>query len=200
MRRYGIVDPRLTLLAHHRQTTFKVESQTTGEKYVLRYHRPDYRIPATIRSEFHWLRSLRQNTDVVVPEPVATLDGEDVPRVTAKGLPGDLSCSLMKWVEGKRYFRKNGPGVLVLRQVGQVMSAMHRHAEEFVPPGSFHSPVWNWERLFEHVPAKTIDTRWRPGVVDRLSASLRDRARRLARPSERVLSGRFDALPLLNET
>lgn len=152
LQRYGISDPKLVVLAHHRQTTFKVQSQKTGDKYLLRFHRSAYRHPATVRSELCWLRSLRNATNVVVPEPVTTLDGEDVPSVTGVGLPGDFSCSVMKWIEGKRYFRKNGPGVRVLHQVGQIMAEMHRQAEDFSPPEEFHCPTWNWERLFKQMP------------------------------------------------
>jgi Ser/Thr protein kinase RdoA (MazF antagonist) len=59
---------------------------------------------------------------------------------------------MMKWVEGKRYFRKNGPGVRVVRQVGRIMGEMHQHAEDFSPPEEFLCPTWNWERLFNQMP------------------------------------------------
>jgi Ser/Thr protein kinase RdoA (MazF antagonist) len=105
LQEYGIDDPKLKLLAYHRQTTFKVQSQRTGDKYLLRFHRSAYRCPATVRSELCWLRFLRNGTNIVVPEPVATLDGKDVPSVAGEGLPDDLSCSMMKWVAA-RYVQK----------------------------------------------------------------------------------------------
>jgi Ser/Thr protein kinase RdoA (MazF antagonist) len=158
---YGVSDPVLATLAHHRQTVFKVTSQATGQRYVLRYCQPEYRSPATVRSEFCWLRFLRGSSDVVVPEPVATLDGEDVSSVTMEGLPKGLHCSMTKWVEGKRYFRKLGPGERVLREVGRIMATMHRHAESFLPPEDFHCPVWNWDRLFGRIAAETSDAEQR---------------------------------------
>lgn len=148
LQEYGISDPTLTLLAHHRQTTFRIQSSMTSQRYVFRFHRSTYRNPAAVRSEFRWLRSLREETNVMVPEPLATLDGEDVPRISADGLPEDLHCSLTTWLEGKRYFRKHGPGVRVLRHVGRIMATMHRHAEGFRPSEWLQCPVWNWERLF----------------------------------------------------
>ncbi len=148
LRRYGIDKSRLRLLAHHRQTTFRVDSESRRERLLIRFHRSHYRPPDAVRSEFEWLRSFERQRRVVVPRPLATLDREDVIHVAAKGLPDDLHCSVLRWVDGRRYFRKNGPGVRVLGAVGRLMAHMHDHAEKFRPSSSFSCPVWNGERLF----------------------------------------------------
>jgi Ser/Thr protein kinase RdoA (MazF antagonist) len=108
-----------------------------------------------------------------------------VPVVEAVGLPEGLHCSMTRWVEGRRYFRKDGPGVRVLWQVGRIMARMHRHAEDFVSPQGFHCPVWNWERLFKESPAATIAEAER---------RMPDEGRHLVRETEQRIGGVMDRL------
>lgn len=185
LRKYDIAEPTLQLLAHHRQATFRVRSQVNRECYLLRYHQSDYGIPTNVRSEFHWLRSLRKHTGVPVPEPVATLEGEDVPRVAMNGVPDGLHCSMLRWLEGKRYFRRRGPGVRVLREVGRIMAEMHRHAEGFVPPGEFQPPVWDYGRIFEDLP---------PGTAEAEREILDPNGRRLFRLAQQRVRRAMDSL------
>jgi len=150
LRRYGISASAIRLLAHHRQTTFRVECRQTRRRYLLRFHRDGYRPPEEVRSEFRWLRQLGAERDIVTPEPIATTSGEDILQVVADGIPTDLHCSLLRWVEGRRYFRRHGPGRRVVHKVGRIMATMHTLAEAFAPPKGFTCPVWNWERLFRY--------------------------------------------------
>ncbi|HVX62015.1 MAG TPA: phosphotransferase [Pirellulales bacterium] len=172
--RYGVSPAALSLLAHHRQTTFKATTRATGRKYVLRFHRD--RSAAAVRSEFSWLRQLRKRGGVVIPEPISTLDGEEVVDVNEDQLPGDLRCSVTAWVEGRRYFRKRGPGARVLREVGRILATMHLHAERFVAPPWFDCPVRDWEGIFRRTDVD-VENRWLCPAERRLFAEVENRTR-----------------------
>jgi Ser/Thr protein kinase RdoA (MazF antagonist) len=100
-----------------------------------------------------WLRSLRERTRVIAPLPIAAAHGQHVMRVRQEGLPDDIECSLLEWVDGRRYFRRRGPGAWVLHEVGRIMAAMHNHAENYAWPSPFPGPEWNWQRLFGQASA-----------------------------------------------
>ena len=171
--RYGISATAMHLLAHHRQTTFRIDAR--DRRYVLRFQRTSHRRPDEIRAEFCWLRHLHEQSDLVIPEPVSTLDGEDV-LSGADGLPEGFHCSVLKWVEGKRYFRKHGPGVRVLGEVGRIMGTMHNVAELFARPRSFACPIWDWERLFgQKNPG--LDAKWIDAPKRQLFAKVERRVR-----------------------
>jgi Ser/Thr protein kinase RdoA (MazF antagonist) len=145
---YGVGATRLRLLAHHRQTTFQVTDGRTGEKYLLRLHRAAYRPPAAIEFELQWLTELHDKTGIVAPLPVAAKNGQWVLPVHGAGIPEDLFCSLTRWVPGRRYFRRTGPGAWVLHEVGRQMAVMHNLAQRYTLPRPFPGPIWKAERLF----------------------------------------------------
>src|SRR6266516_4510734 len=80
---YPLADPELRLIAHGENTTFRVDATTHDgrrDRFLLRVHRPARHgrhvdSAAAIRSELAWLTALRADTDLSVPEPVRTIDG-----------------------------------------------------------------------------------------------------------------------------
>ncbi|HEX5103811.1 MAG TPA: phosphotransferase [Pirellulaceae bacterium] len=146
---YDIEATRVRLLAHHRQTTFQVISGRDGERYLLRLHRAARRPPAAVQFELWWLAELRDKTKIVAPLAVTAKDGRSVLPVRGMGIPDDLYCSLLRWVPGRRYFRRTGPGVWVLHEVGRHMAVMHDLAQRCnLPRTPPPVPIWNAERLF----------------------------------------------------
>src|SRR5436309_679082 len=79
---YGLAGAPVRLLTHRSNTLFSV-----GRDYVLRINRPDPPPVARLRGELIWLDALRHDTDLIVPEPVATRDGEWLVSVDGPGLP-----------------------------------------------------------------------------------------------------------------
>src|SRR6478609_7446855 len=85
---------RLVLLRHEQNATFRVDG--VGARYVLRINRPGLQSEATVESEMAWLAALRRDTDLVVPEPVATRDGSLVVTASEPGVPGERCCALLR--------------------------------------------------------------------------------------------------------
>ena len=100
---------RLVLLRHEQNATFRVDR---GERYVLRINRPGLQSEATVESEMAWLAALRRDTDLVVPEPVATRDGSLVVTVADPGVPGARCCALLRWIDGRFVNRRLTPAHL----------------------------------------------------------------------------------------
>jgi Ser/Thr protein kinase RdoA (MazF antagonist) len=131
---YEIPEPRLTPLRHEDNTTFRVDS-ATGERYVLRIHRPSRKTVAEVRSEMMWLAALRQETNLVAPQPVPTRDGDLVIVRSVAGVPEPRMCVLLRWVPGR--FVDDGLTPAHLERVGKFMARLHLSAAQFGPPDGF---------------------------------------------------------------
>ena len=86
--RYPLPEGRLTFLTHGENTTFRHAS--AAGQHLVRVHRPHRHgrtvdSAAAIRSELAWLRVLRVDGDLAVPEPLAALDGASVVEAVAAG-------------------------------------------------------------------------------------------------------------------
>jgi len=92
--RYPLPEGRLTFVAHGENTTFRHDS--SAGRQLVRVHRNQRHgrgvdSTAAIRSELDWLRAIRADTDLAVPEPLAV------------GSPNDefpFSWGLYRWLEG----------------------------------------------------------------------------------------------------
>ena len=133
---YDLGDARLTPLRHAAwSTTFRVDIAAPRGRYVLRVHDPDNADAAEARSELLWLAALRRDTDLGVPEPVATPDGALVVSAKAAGVPAPRHCVMLRWLDGR--FLSPSTSLHTVHQVGQFMARLHLHAERFAPPPGF---------------------------------------------------------------
>ena len=133
---YGLEDARLTLLSHQYNTTFRVEAR--GGPYVLRIGRPQVHTADTIESEMAWLRALRRETDLGVPEPVRSRDATFVVLAGDAVVPEPRACVLLRWLPGRFADRRLGPAHL--RRVGSLEARLHEHAARWTPPCGFLRP------------------------------------------------------------
>lgn len=132
LRTHGLQASRLDSLVHGENTTFRAK---TGRGEVLvRLHRPGYQSPETIRSELAWLRALREDTDLVVPRPLA--DPVEVLGVGA----GPRQGVLFDWIPG-RFQTK--PTLATFHRLGRVMGTLHTHGASWRPPTEFRRQRWD---------------------------------------------------------
>ena len=134
--RYGIEDGRLTLQRFEHNTTFRVD--TPYERYLLRINRPGVHTVDTIASELAWLTALRNDTDLVVPEPVFALDGSAVVLADDPRVPEPHACVLLRWLDGRFVDRRLAP--VHLRRVGTLTGRLQEHAAEWTSPAEFVRP------------------------------------------------------------
>ena len=183
---YGVRRYAMRALLHRQNTTFRVDA--AGRRYVLRISRPGAP-PALIRSELQWLRAIRRDAALAVPEPVPAADGRLAVEAAAEGVPQARVCSLFGWVEG-RFRRPEHFGPAAIGAVGRFMGELHRHAAGFAPPAGFARPRMDYagivgaahggslEGLLRVVPAEG-----RP-LVERVARRTRDAMRALGQGPE----------------
>ena len=85
---YPLPAGRLTFLTHGENTTFR-HASTAGD-HLVRVHRPqrhgrDVDPAVAIESEIAWLRSIRSDTDLLVPEAVSSRSGTSTVYAAAAG-------------------------------------------------------------------------------------------------------------------
>ena len=131
---YALSPVRLTRLAQGWNTTFRVD--TAGDdRYVLRVHRPNGPTTEMIRSELVWLSALRRDTDLEVPVPVPTRDGDLVAVAAVDGVPGQRTCDVLRWLDGR--FVARGLTPAHLRAIGVFTARLQEHGARFAPPDGF---------------------------------------------------------------
>jgi Ser/Thr protein kinase RdoA (MazF antagonist) len=140
LQRYDIPVARLVPLAHEENTTFRVDAET-GDRYVVRIHRVDGspihapRSEAEVRSELVWLTALRRDTDLAVPQPVATTDGSSLTIAHVGGVPEPRICVVFRWGSGR--FVDARLTASHLERVGIFIARLHEHVRGFTPPEGF---------------------------------------------------------------
>lgn len=149
---YAIAPTTLTLVQYRNNAVFHVTAPS-GEQFALRIHAatnftgtaPTYSVPE-IESEVRWLMALRHDTDLLVPEPVPTQTGAWVPTVGVDVVPEARACVLFRWLPGR--FRRAAPQPASYTRLGQVMAALHHHAQQFGRPVGFVRPTLDWDTIF----------------------------------------------------
>ena len=149
LRAYPLPDGRLTFVTHGENTTFRHDSP--AGRFLVRVHRPQRHGTGVdgaqaVASEIAWLRSIRAETDLEVPEALLTNDGA----VTAT-VPGPLGseprvCSVLRWMDGRIYEETARP--VHLRRLGAAMATLHNHADGWTPPADFVRIRWDHETFF----------------------------------------------------
>jgi len=148
--RYPIAEGRLTLVAHGENTTFRHHG--TNGSHLVRVHRPERHgrgvdSVAAIRSELAWLRALRTDTELAVPEPVAARNGASTVTVDAAGTT--RVCSVLRWMDGR--IHEASPRPVHLLRLGAAMARLHEHADAWRPPVGFVRIQWDHEAFFGNV-------------------------------------------------
>lgn len=131
---YDVTAPRLTLLAHLYNTTFRVDT-AEGQRYVLHIHRSGTPTVESVGAELAWLAALHRDTSLEVPAPVPTRAG---PLLTVAATP-DMSephiCVLLRWLDGRGL--NAGLTPVHMERVGELTARLQEHATLFGPPPGF---------------------------------------------------------------
>jgi Ser/Thr protein kinase RdoA (MazF antagonist) len=134
LQQYPLPQPRLALLQHEHNTTFHVRT-VTGERFVLRIHRPEQHTTEAIRSELLWLTALHQDTSLHIPQPILTKDGGLLTIAEVDGVPEPRVCVLFRWQTGRFLSRSLTP--IHLERVGMFIGCLHEHAAQWSYPPQF---------------------------------------------------------------
>ncbi|MBX3031175.1 MAG: phosphotransferase [Chloroflexi bacterium] len=150
VRQYPLPEGRLTFLAHGENTTFRFDD--TAGRALVRVHRPERHGRAAdagiaIASEIAWLRAIRTDTDLAVPEVLRASDQRVVVEAEAAGVA--RMCSVLRWMDGRIHVDSARP--VHLFRLGAAMAALHDHADAWTPPDWFRRIRWDHETFFGDV-------------------------------------------------
>jgi Ser/Thr protein kinase RdoA (MazF antagonist) len=150
LEQFPLPDGRLTFVDHGENTTFRHDS--AAGRHLVRVHRRqrhgrDVDSTAAIRSELAWLEAIRADTDLLVPEPLATRDGTTTVEVTAAG--ETRVCSVLRWMDGR--IHEDSPRPVHLRRLGDAMARLHDQADTWRRPPDFVRISWDHETFFGNV-------------------------------------------------
>ena len=106
-----------------------------GQSYIMRVCTPGWRTKIDLISEIMWLQALSDETDIRVPEPKPTRDGDLFVESSASGVPEARRCVVMSWIPGplleKRLSQIN------LYKMGILFAKLHDHGSRFIPQNGF---------------------------------------------------------------
>ena len=137
---YGLAEARLRDLKAASHSAFEVRTGDPARHYALRILGPDGDLKQLER-ETLWLTALCQDTDLVVPEPVLSMDGHLVRKVAIAGVHGVRPCVLLRWADGSSVDEDLTPDHV--NRVGRSVAALHVHAETFRWPEEITPPRRN---------------------------------------------------------
>jgi Ser/Thr protein kinase RdoA (MazF antagonist) len=144
---YPIPRGRLTFLTLGENATFRHDGP--AGTHLVRVHRPQRHgasvdSEAAIASELCWLRALRADTPLLVPEVEATVDGRVVVRITQ----GDQTrlCSVLRWMTGR--IHEDSASAVHFRRLGVSMALLHQHGDGWRRPREFTRIAWDHDAFF----------------------------------------------------
>jgi len=157
---YGLPERcRLRMVNHSENTTYRVDDPVSGERLILRVHRPGYHTREAIDSELAWLNTLRRDTDVVTAEPIPGSDGRLVQySKSAAGGEEGRYCVLFTFLEGSHPSEE--ALVPAFERLGEVTAKLHAHARGFDVPEGFVRPRWDYEAMLGDT---SLWGRWQEG-------------------------------------
>jgi Ser/Thr protein kinase RdoA (MazF antagonist) len=137
LKEYDLDVKDLRLISNMTNGIFRVDTRD-GSKYILRITDPmSTHGLEEIQSEMMWLRALRRETDLGVPEPVLTRNGEMAITVKVDKVPEPRHCAAFSWVPGNNFSDRISPENM--RKLGAFTALLHDHAKTFTPPPGFRA-------------------------------------------------------------
>ncbi len=152
LKEYGLSGSKLTFLHYEGNVIFRVDvpgkTPTLSQDGIFLDNRYVLRILTTSNyegtlSESTFLAAMRREAGLPVPEPVPTLDGKLLTKITIPGVPSGKLVSMMRWMDGRQLTKGFHPGHF--RAWGHIIARLHNFSAGWQPPEGFTRPHWDWE-------------------------------------------------------
>ncbi len=170
---------RLRCLRNYWNAVFRVDAG--NERFLLRLHSPRYHAPSEIACELEWVSALARDTDLVVPSPIPSRDGELAPVIALPALQS-RTTTLLSWIDGRRLSRF---GPRAFARIGVIAATLHAHAMSWRPAADIARPRIDVESLGRYWFAPHDERGWRG--LDRATRALFRRTLDHAARVERAL-------------
>jgi len=142
-------ETEVKLLTISENATFLAENPETGDRVILRVHRPGYHTHAEIESELAWIADLRGKGVVDTPAPLPTLGGS---YLAGFGMNGEhRPVAAFEFMTGS----EPAPSEALVdgfRKLGAISARLHAHARAWKRPDAFIRKTWNFETTVGPTP------------------------------------------------
>jgi Ser/Thr protein kinase RdoA (MazF antagonist) len=181
---FGLDVARMEPVAHAFNTTFALDT-VEGGRWALRVHTNSVSTPENVRAQLAWQRALAEESEVEVPVPRQTRDGQWFAEVACAGFGGPVLVTVSGWLDGPDV---GEPGAEVASALGRAMARLHQHAAGWrVPEGAslarFDTPLFGDPDLLADLPGLDDGERT---VLDRAREQCDDAFVRLLRSGQRL--------------
>lgn len=158
LQQYDVQIERVSLISHMNNATFRIKGwdriKRESQKYVLRVNRPGFQDRAAIRSELAWVRALRNQGGLVVPDPVQAVDGGFVVKASHDGVPQARDCVLFRWIPG-RFFGSRF-AARSFRRAGELLARIHQHGLNWHRPSGFARKTLDYGLIMGGQPVSEV--------------------------------------------
>lgn len=116
-------------------------------QYLLRIHDSIEQKTDAIRLEMEWLRAIRTDAWLPVPEPLHTRDGRLLAQVYDPEMGEKRDCTVLRWLKGRRVIKRVCPHHF--QSQGRIMAQLHNHAETWSPADGHGKRRFDYDGLFK---------------------------------------------------
>lgn len=155
VKQYLIKVRSIDFIKYSANAIFRV-TDTKNKKFALRIHPAGYHTKQAVLEEIKWLHHILKTTDLVVPKPTCTVDGQYLIAGKHPTILLQRFCDMFEWLPGKtrwksidkKYAYHLGATIAQLQKNGQGIKIKHRYywsAEGLV--GTDEAKFYNVEKL-----------------------------------------------------
>ena len=181
---YGLAGARLRFVDHLSGTLFRVDA-IAPPTLLMRIMAVDDEALARLRTAVRWLHALSGQTDLCVPAPRPTLDGEWLPTFDEPN-GSRLVIMMVTWLDGRCCDRGLTPRHLAA--LGRFQGELHRHSQALGAGGATQRsmPIGYADAVVEHGLAKGLLTARAVDLVSAAGESIDAALRRLEADGEQA--------------
>lgn len=146
--RYDLpADIRVSPLNYSENLTFLVGAPSCGFRSILRVNRSGYHTAAELESEMAWMRAIRRDTDLEIPDVIAGKNGGDVQSFPYGDHKAD-TCCMFGFLTGETPRDLRGAELEQLfRRLGGIAATLHRQVLAWDPPPGLTRFRWDFGAL-----------------------------------------------------
>lgn len=151
---YGVEKPKVTLLRHNENITYKVIDELDDTAYLLRIHEP---VTANLvgiqhsydglNAELQLLQDMSTETELIVRKPVVARSGAMITDLIIDDKT--IYCSLLYWIEGRVIEKVDLANERLAMELGALTAELHQFLRTYskMSPGNRPSYGLEWSEL-----------------------------------------------------
>ena len=114
--------------------------------YILRIHHPDYHDTQEILSELEWLQALKQDTDIIIPQPIMGKNEHFLQHIFFDGQ--HYNAILFHHIIGDHPAENTYNISHYFSLLGKIAATLHHHVSSWQYSKNFKRKIWHAENLF----------------------------------------------------